>query len=217
MPVPNPDQSVLLEQACLFPTRRGGEGENKNIFRMNGENIALKGRKKNRFSGYDYSRNGVYFVTICTRGQRYFFGKIEKGEMVLNELGKVVEKNWREIPKHFPSVSLGEFVVMPNHMHGIVILETEFFTGEDGRRHAYIVEERKQDKKLFRIIGAFKSAVSKEIHAECGIVDFGWQKSFYDHVIRNENASNRISEYIRRNPAQWEIDKDRDHVGNIEW
>ena len=90
--------------------------------------------KSTRLEGYDYSQDGMYFVTICTKDREEFFGKIEDGEMVLSKIGKIAEKFWKEIPKHFPFVILDEFVIMPNHVHLIIEIINHTVRAETPRR-----------------------------------------------------------------------------------
>ena len=85
--------------------------------------MILKNRKYNRLKNYDYSQNGYYFVTICVKDKIEYFGKIENNKMILNEIGKIANQCWLEIPKHFPDVKLDEHIIMPNHLHGIVVIE----------------------------------------------------------------------------------------------
>lgn len=86
-------------------------------------NPQIHHRRSIRLKGYDYSQNGAYFVTICVQNRKFLFGKIRNGEMILNDAGKMIEKYWREIPKKYPNVILDAFVIMPNHMHGILIID----------------------------------------------------------------------------------------------
>jgi putative transposase len=161
--------------------------------------------KRNRLLGYDYSQEGWYFVTICTHNREDFFGGIKNGQMVPSEAGKIAERCWREIPSHFPGVELDEFVVMPNHIHLIVSV---------GARHAW--PPQKQEKPPYQripvVIGSFKSAVSKLAHSADPLGHFQWQRSYHDHIIRNDDSLNRIRIYIQNNPAQWEKGNDRNHL-----
>lgn len=120
----------------------------------------------------------AYFITICTQNRECYFGAIVDKNMILSEIGTIVQTFWKEIPTHFPFVELGEFVVMPNHMHGIIIIN--------------------QYKRICTIH-------SRKIHA-----DFGWQSRFHDHIIRNDESFQRISEYIQNNPVNWHTDKFHD-------
>jgi REP element-mobilizing transposase RayT len=161
--------------------------------------------------GYDYSQNGWYFITICVHQRKEVFGNIENEQMVLNNYGKIVEKCWLEIPLHFKNIAFDEFVVMPNHVHGIIIIEN----GQNhlGNRHAYSL----QHQKLSVVIGSFKSAVSKHIHRLENAAYFQWQKSFYDHIVRDETPLDNIRKYIKNNPLKWSIDKENEHLDNIDF
>jgi REP element-mobilizing transposase RayT len=148
-------------------------------------------RKPNRIKKFDYSHPNFYFVTICTKDRREHFGEIFDCEMVLNNAGQAAEDFWEEIPKHYDNVELDEFIIMPNHLHGIVILETK----AGGLQ-----------SNLSQIIGSYKNIVSKHLHTG-GFANFAWQKSFYDNVIRDEKSLRRIREYIRNNPRKWGLDR----------
>jgi len=167
----------------------------------------LPERKQNRLHEYNYSQNGYYFITICTKDREECFGKIIDNKMVLNKHGKIIEQNWLEIANHFPFITLDQFVVMPNHVHGILVIEN---IARD--RHACPL--RPQYQKLSVVVGSFKSASSKQIH-QTGFKHFTWQRSFYDHIIRNEIALQNIHEYINNNPLNWALEKDRNHLANI--
>ncbi len=160
-------------------------------------------RKPLRLKSFDYSTDGAYFATICTANREHFFGEIRDKKMVPNACGKITQKCWREIPDHFPHVRIDEFVVMPNHVHGIVWIENENVTVGGG--HARPLRSRKKSN-LSTIIGSFKSAVSKQTH-EINTTDFAWQKSFHDRIIRDDEELNRIREYIFLNPENWENDQ----------
>lgn len=174
-----------------------------------------------RLVGWDYSRPGAYFVTICTRNRVCWFGGVKNGKMVLSDIGKIVHDEWAKTPKIRPNVKLDEFVVMPNHFHGILIIKND-----DVRTiRPNVVEttcrvvstktatepERKTTLKsnsLGSIIGQFKSVCTKRIRA-VNDPEFQWQSRFHDHIIRNEPELFRIRQYIRNNPAKWERDRNR--------
>ena len=161
--------------------------------------MVMRKRKTVRLKEYDYSQAGHYFVTVCAKGRVEWFGHVEDGKMVLNERGVTVERCWNEILRHFPDVDLDAFVVMPNHVHGVIIINPV------GNRHACSIQ--RQYQKLPVIMGSFKSAVSKWIHtAGPGNKGFQWQKSYHDHIIRNEESLQRVREYIANNPALWAQD-----------
>ncbi len=168
-------------------------------------NPKIHHRQSIRLKDYDYSENGYYFVTICAKDRIEYFGKIINGKMVLNEMGKITDQCWREIPKHFPDVLLDEYIVMPDHIHGVIaigkqnpIVGNENFRSLRGWRGA-------KSRSLSSIIRGFKIGVTKW-HCQNNY-DFAWQKSFYDHIIRNEKSLNKIREYIRNNPPRWELDR----------
>ena len=161
-----------------------------------------------RLKDWDYSIPWWYFVTINTKGHICWFGKVTKNKMVLSDLGKAAECFWKEIPKHYSFVELDEHIVMPNHMHGILI------TSQKGTRRdvACNVSTNRFSKispkqgSLSVIIGSFKSAVAKQIH-ETGCRKFSWQARFYDRIIRSEEELYHIRKYIEQNPLKWEIEK----------
>jgi len=116
----------------------------------------IQKRQKMRLPYYDYSRPGYYFVTICTKNRKYYFGNIDNGKITLSAMGRVTKQCWQEIPKHFNNVKLGKYIIMPNHLHGIIILSPV------GNRHACPLQDRRQNQKIPVIIGSFKSAVTKK-------------------------------------------------------
>lgn len=159
-----------------------------------------------RLKDWDYSIPWWYYVTINTRDHVSQFGEIRKGKMILNQLGKVVELCWTEIPNHYPSIELDEYVVMPNHLHGIVILNnSETCHGMSLQSH-----ERKFSKpiknSLSMVINQFKSAVKRWCNKN-ERSDFLWQPLFYDRIIRSEQELFSIRKYIEQNPLKWEIEK----------
>lgn len=155
-----------------------------------------------RLQGYDYSQIGLYFVTICTKNRFPYFGIIKNGEMQLSKIGTTAYNCWLEIPNHFPHVSLDEFVIMPNHIHGIICIFVET------HNYASLPEAMNyrntfgpQSKNLSSIIRGFKIGVQK--WATMNKIDFDWQSRFYDHVIRTEKSLEMIRNYIRKNPETW--------------
>jgi len=150
-------------------------------------------------------------LTICTKNRECLFGEIINGEMILSEYGKIVEKYWIEIPKYYQNVFIDEYIIMPNHVHGIIVIK------QDEPIVGTIHELSLQDKSYFndwlqrrnmllsKIIGFFKMNSSKLIH-QLGQNIFKWQRSFYDHVIRNEESLAEIRKYIQDNPKNWDKD-----------
>jgi putative transposase len=178
-------------------------------------------RKSPRLSDYDYSQAGAYFVTVCVQGRLYLFGKIVDGNMRLNPAGQILGKWWRELERKFPSLKIDDYyVVMPNHFHGIVWVPEE----EPCCRPNPIVSPANSPlppakgghtgPPLQRIVQWFKTMTTNNyIH---GVKEYGWQpfkgilwqRSFYEHVIRNDEALNRIREYIQTNPQRWDLDRE---------
>jgi len=184
----------------------------------------LSQRKSPRYQWYDYASTGSYFITICTKNREEYFGKIKDGKMILNEIGKITETYRYEIPNHFDHVELGEFVVMPNHIHGIVIIKPDYlgwYGGQDDvivpttnliyndkkiklpvnprRDNAMRCPIDKDNTSLSTIIGSYKSICSKMIHYNNK--SFQRQPRFHDHIIRNEIELQNIQQYIYHNPT----------------
>lgn len=168
-----------------------------------------------RLKSWDYAQKGVYYVTICTANREHFFGKIENEYMTLSEIGKIAEEEWKKTPEIRPDINLelGEFVVMPNHFHGIVFIGNNEFNDGYGRDAMHRVstdeiyknEFGPQSKNLSSIIRGFKSAVT--VQGRKLNPDFGWQSRFHDHIIRNPQSYEVISQYIIDNPKKWVDDE----------
>jgi len=159
-----------------------------------------------RLKGYDYASEGAYFITICTKYRNHYFGEIIDGEMMVNEIGKIANLLWGEIIKHYTSARLGAFVVMPNHIHGIIIIDYSINIPDPvsvGTGH----DPTKRKNTVSNMVGSFKSAVTRS--ARDINPDFNWQTRFYDHIIRNQEDYDRIERYIMNNPANWEKDSFR--------
>jgi len=156
-------------------------------------------RKPTRLKEYDYSRNGYYYITMCTYNRGELFGNIKNDRVILNKYGKIVEKTWLEIPIHFPAVALDQYIIMPNHIHGII-------NNPVGDGHARPINKNIKNNNLSIIIGSFKSAVTKKIN-QLKDNSFKWQRSFHDYIIRNDKSLNNIRKYIKKNPAIWGADE----------
>lgn len=180
-------------------------------------------RKKIRLKNYDYSKPGCYFVTICSKNNGDIFGHIVNDKIILNKYGKIVKKIWTEIPEHFQHVELDEYIIMPDHIHGIIknvcrglIYQTR--VNSDMINHAPTTDWILMKKKgitLGEIIRHFKAKATKQMRNLKGDNTFKiWQRSFYEHIIRNEESLNKIREYIKTNPATWAYDEENpDHIG----
>ena len=158
-------------------------------------------RRRTRILGYDYREPGAYFITICTFQRQQLFGKLDGQEIHLSPIGEIVKDRWLAIPDKNSYVDLDFFVVMPNHIHGILWIHRDrcFFDSENVRRANY----RQNSGSLGRVIGSFKGACTRRVQEEfpLGKVDL-WQRNYYEHVVRNEADLQRIQEYILHNPVE---------------
>jgi len=163
-------------------------------------------RRSIRLRNYDYSQPGAYFVTLSTYQRTFLFGEIKEQRMLLNQYGKTVQFCWADIPNHYSSVLLDSFVVMPNHVHGIIII-----TVGAGLKPA---PTRKYP--LSEIIRAFKTFLARQINkirATLGVPV--WQRNYYERIIRNEKELASIREYIENNVIEWESDSENPEIPNM--
>lgn len=158
--------------------------------------------KSTRLPGWDYGSPGYYFVTICTRDRIPFFGDVTAGKMRLSPIGEIAAEEWAKTGEIRPNVVIDEWVVMPNHMHGIIVIV------DTPRRGPSTGNPHWKPNTLGAIINQYKSKCTKRIRA-AGYVDFGWQRRFYDHIIRDERALHGIRRYIADNPRKWGRDRNR--------
>lgn len=177
----------------------------------------MKERKPNRLQGFDYSQDNLYFVTSCVKNRVCCFGTVSNGEMTPNDCAKIAQKQWFWLGDQYPYVVLHAFVVMPNHIHGIIEINRSNIvdcgsvgTGRDVGSGRDLSLQRQPTipkiKSLSELIGAFKTTVSKQIHL-VGFPEFAWQRSFHDHIIRNESSYQNIIHYILNNPSKWQEDE----------
>jgi putative transposase len=191
-------------------------------------------RRSIRLAGYDYSQAGIYYVTICTQGRLCLFGEIAGDEMRLSEAGRMVEYWWCELPNRYMTVNLAEFVVMPNHLHGIIVISESNTSSEPvgadrrvcPRLDASVSGEDRIETNagghigppLPAIIQWYKTMTTNEYIK--GVKTKGWprfegrlwQRNYYEHIIRNEESLNHTREYIMNNVAQWESDRENPHT-----
>jgi REP element-mobilizing transposase RayT len=164
-----------------------------------------------RLDGWDYSGRGWYFVTICTRGKQCHLGSAVNGQIVLSQAGSIAENEIRHIRDHYSNVILDKFVIMPNHVHAILVIEGDHvYSPAVVRRHAGDGASPVSTKRpvLGDIVGGYKAGVSRFCRA-AGIVDFGWQARFYEHILRSNAAVHAVRDYIDKNPENWLEDPDR--------
>ncbi|WP_417940484.1 transposase [Flavobacterium sp. RS13.1] len=185
----------------------------------------MKNRKRNRMQGFDYSSDNLYFVTICVQDRICCFGSVGTArelsvhhpnenqfenncavvKMNLNEFGKIVKQQIEWLAEQYKYVEIHNYVVMPNHVHMIIEIDrNKLLIGTEGTARELSVQEIKI-KSLSGLIGAFKTTSSKLIH-KAGFEVFSWQRSFHDHIIRNDKSYHNISNYIDLNPQKWVSD-----------
>jgi len=171
-------------------------------------------RRSIRLRGYDYSSEGAYFVTICIQNRKLLLGEVVADETVLSEYGRVIAECWDDLPRHYPHVELDAFMIMPNHVHGIIVLNdvgAQFIAPnyQGVMNHAPTLGE---------IIRTFKAMSTRLIRkTDQGTInraptEFGWQRNYYEHIIRNEDELSRIRQYIIDNPARWSEDEENPEI-----
>ncbi len=179
-------------------------------------NTTIHHRKSIRLQEFDYSQPGGYFVTLCTHEKVCVFGDVVEDEVRLSSIGIIAKRCWDEIPKHFPMAELDEYIVMPNHIHGIIVLNDHGRDGQlNGMNNTVGVEyiqplptnfQHVISNSLGSIVRSYKAAVSRECRKQ-NIYDFSWQRNYYDHIIRDGKDLDRICEYIIENPIKWYLDE----------
>lgn len=201
---------------------------------MNKYNPNIHHRKSIRLKGYDYSQAGLYFITICVQDRECLFGDVVNGEMMLNDAGRMVENEWLKLPQRFTNIELHEYEVMPNHFHAIMEIvgatlvvaqndmgQPENQNGQPKNQNGQSENQNgqpqgiapKKPKTVGDMMGAFQSIVTVQYIR--GVKQHGWksfngklwQRNYWEHIIRNEQSYQRISEYIINNPKKWDNDK----------
>ncbi|MEK7633673.1 MAG: transposase [Patescibacteria group bacterium] len=187
--------------------------------------MVINHRKQIRLKKYDYSDAGWYFVTICTQNKENLFGDIVNNKMVFNQNGLLINEYWNQLINKFP-IELDEFKIIPNHIHGIIIIRQMNVVGvsfmkpnqfkpesimiSKTNHHMELLNNKKglinQTPTLGLIIRYFKAKCAYEFHKN-GFNNKLWQRNYYEHVIRNKQELNRIRQYIRDNPINWETDR----------
>jgi REP element-mobilizing transposase RayT len=179
-------------------------------------------RRSIRLPEYDYSSPGAYFITLVAREREHLFGTIENGCMHLNACGEIVWEIWKSLPQRYSRIRLDEAVVMPNHFHGILWIESPAAAGV-GAIHELPQPQPQPEEEDFearrirrrrmllpKVIGYFKMNSARRINQLRGTPGIPvWQRNYYEHIIRNEGALHRIRRYIRNNPLRWENDRER--------
>jgi REP element-mobilizing transposase RayT len=169
---------------------------------------AIHNRRSIRLRGHDYAGGGVYFVTLCVADRRPIFGTVVNGRMALNDAGRAAAACWRGIPVHFPQAALDEWIVMPDHVHGIVAIRadghpvpvrTDVRANNHSPLHLPLPRPRGTSRTLGSIVRGFKIGVTKSLAG-----DSPWQRNYYDILVRDARALDNIRRYIRDNPAHWD-------------
>src|SRR3990170_4846715 len=177
-------------------------------------------RRSIRLPAYDYAEAGAYFVTICTQNRECVFGEVVQGRMISNGPGQMVESVWHQLPQHYPGVEVDAFVVMPNHVHGIIILAgagPRACPDDPGRPQGEGQPQGVAPTKslsLPHVVHRFKSLTTARYRI--GVLQNGWrpfpgrlwQRNYHEHIIRNEEELNHIRQYIIDNPSHWERDEE---------
>lgn len=174
-----------------------------------------KGRKSTRLPHWNYVENGWYFVTMCTSNRENFFGNISQGKMQLSNIGKIAQKFWQDIPIHpkKKDVYLDRYVIMPNHLHGIIIIDSSTKESKSIEVNSDVSKEYDLSRTMSEIspkagslsviIRSYKSAVTNWCNSN-NYSSFGWQKRFYEKIIRDDESLENIRKYIINNPIKWE-------------
>ncbi len=147
-------------------------------------------RRSIRLPHYDYRNPGSYYVTICIHEKRCVFGEVKNNIVCLNEMGQIAQRNWLALPQRFPTLEMDEYIIMPNHIHGIITI-TERPSSTDA-------------PALSKIMQIFKGATSKQIH-DTYLPDFAWQRDYFERIIRKDGDLDRTRQYIMNNPIRWSL------------
>lgn len=182
---------------------------------MNGE-IQKHKRTSLRLKGYDYSEEGAYFVTIVTHDREPLFGKVVDGKIVVNEYGEIVNCTWNDLINHNENIDLDEYIVMPNHFHGIIIINSPVGVGSKPTPENIVHVSSRAGRGpaptigLPEIVRQFKTFSSKRINQLRGTPGIPvWQRGYYDHIICNEKDNENIANYIAMNPSNWVKDHEK--------
>jgi REP element-mobilizing transposase RayT len=163
-------------------------------------------RRSIRLQGYDYSQTGAYYVTLCVQNRECLFGFVENDEMKLNPAGLIVQSVWNGLSEYFQGIDIDASVVMPNHLHGIIVIDGSTEPGQTRRSAPTMaLSEVVQRFKTFTTTKYGKGIVEENWSPFPGKL---WQRNYYEHIIRNETALNKIREYIFNNPAKWVEDRE---------
>ena len=202
---------------------------------MNIYNPQMHNRRSIRFKGYDYTQAGLYFITICCQNRACLFGEIENGKMMLNDAGAIANDCWLNIPNHFPNAILHEYVIMPNHVHGIIELVgannhspvselhspvSKLHSPKNKKNNNSVIGDnraknvsplRSPSKTVGSVVRGFKIGVTKWMRQNTDTF-YIWQRNYWEHIIRDDISYENISQYIINNPTKWNNDKLNPHL-----
>lgn len=183
---------------------------------MNNEKYQNKYRIESiRLKSWDYSCNGFYYVTICVKNSEHIFGEIIDNEMVLSEIGKIAHQNWINMIEHFKNIEIDEFIIMPNHIHGIILINNEQLPCRDVIYNVSTNEPQSQKNEYFSnlspskntlsvVIRTYKASVTRDCKKNNLFLE--WQQRFYENIIKEEESLDTIKKYIKNNPLNWSTD-----------
>jgi len=163
-------------------------------------------RRSIRLEEYDYSLAGAYFVTVCTHNREYLFGNVVNDETVLSRHGEIVKNVWCNLTNHYLNIKLDTFTVMPNHIHGIIVLMDVDIVGAGLKPAPTDLTKYYPLSEIIRAFKTFSARHVNELRITPGIPV--WQRNYHEHIVRNENELNRIREYIMNNPLRWQFDRE---------
>ena len=215
--------SIEIFSFLLCDLETDERGDKSEGIAMTKYNPDIHHRRSIRLKGYDYAQCGCYFITICTQGRENLFGSIQNRVMILNDAGKMIDYQWNNLAGRFTHIELDEYIVMPNHLHGIITVGATLVVAQNvvapntnnrpniraGTRPA----PTKGTANIGDMVGAFKSITSCEYIEGVKNNHYKsfdgklWQRNYYEQIIRPETSLRRIQEYIRNNPRQWQQDE----------
>ncbi len=196
----NTRSSALFFFASPEPSLSYAQGPSPNHCHRAGRHGKDHDRHSVRLRNYDYSRAGAYFVTVCVQDKQCLLSHVVDNGIDLSSAGQIVQSVWDSLPNRFPGLELDAHVLMPNHVHGVIVFP-----------------DRNENAPLGEVVRTFKAASTRLVRT-AGMPDFAWQRSFYEHVIRSEIELDRVREYVVGNPAKWGMDRENpEHPGTRTW
>jgi putative transposase len=171
-----------------------------------------------RLQGFNYAREGMYFVTVCLKDRACLFGDISDGKMILNDAGRMIQAVWDDIPSHYAGIATDSFIIMPNHIHAIIVIVGATPCGRPNLDKGQAQGPAPTELSLADVVHRFKTMTTKQYTDGVKQMDWPpfrgllWQRNYYEHVIRDEDDLNRIRQYIMENPLRWAEDEENPAV-----